>query len=283
MPRSRSGGAKDVAQSAADLADQIDDSGAHLLALQEIVSGERGTPIRSREIEGVIDELTRRGGRGWKYVLFPGRQRGDQLTGVMWDARVLTAIDPQGGALNLRIAPWSVPIIDGRAASGGVLWARPPHAMKFRVGSAGSGKTDFVIVSLHMKADYRGDFAAQRAEEARALIAAMPELRRHFADQDVLLLGDTNAASDAEASITLLAEAGFVELNIRDRPTHYRGTAMMDRTLVPKDQPEFAGARFEVASEGFMASRGLSPEDFKRRLSDHYLVYCEFASAEDDD
>lgn len=282
-PGSRSGGAKGVVQDPKQLAEHIADSGVALLALQEIVTKERGSPIRSREIEAVIDALTASSGAGWKYVLFPGRQRGDQLTGVMWDSRRVTALDEHGGPLDPLAQPWPAPIAEGRASTGGVIWARPPHAMKFRAGSADSGRTDFVVISVHMKADYKGDFASHRLEEARALLAALPAVEEHFGDQDVLVLGDSNAASDTEGTVVALVEAGFRELNTADRPTHYRGEAMMDRTLVPADQPEFASARFEVASERFMSERKLSAEDFKRLYSDHYLVVCEFEVMGDDD
>lgn len=284
-PQARSGVAKDVAQSPRDLAEHILDARVSLLALQEIVTQERGRPIRSREIEAVIEHLTDAGGRGWRYVLFPGRQRGDQLTGVMWDARVLTALDEHDAPLGPFADPWAVPIVEGRASGprGGRLWARPPHAVKFRVGPPESGKTDFVVISLHMKADYQGDFASHRLEEAEALLAALPAVRERFSDSDILLLGDTNAARDDEPTILAFAHAGFREINLADRPTHFRGSAMMDRTLVPDGQPEFAGAAFDVPTERFMQRRRLGPEDFKRLYSDHYLVACTFDVLDDDD
>ena len=45
----------------------------------------------------------------------------------------------------------------------------PGHSCSV-LASAGTGKTDIVVIPLHMKADYRGDFAAQRALEAHELV-----------------------------------------------------------------------------------------------------------------
>lgn len=279
-PEDRSGAGRDVAQDPADLADYITASRADIVALQEIVSRERGTPIRSRELEAVIAQIKSRTGAAWEYVLFPGRADGDQLTGVMWNTSRVTALDTAGGVWDQsQDKPWAVPIPRGRSAQGSALWNRPPNAMKF---SAGEGRTDIVVISVHMKADFQGDFAEHRAEEAAALVNALPAVRKAFKDDDIVIIGDTNCTDGPEPALDALARAGFADLNAAGHQTHWQG-GTMDRAFVPKNQPEFASSSFEVLSEAYLGRRGLTPRDFKRGYSDHYLVVSTVQVRPDDD
>ncbi len=279
-PEERSGAAKNIAQSPTDLAGVIVDSGVSMLALEEIVTRVKGTPIRSREIESTLAEVKKRTGDSWEYVLFPGRAEGDQLTGIAWDTKAVTAV-------NLKDAPWDqtkdepyrVPIKSGRSSQGSSLWNRPPHAMKF---SLGTGKTDFVAIVLHMKADYNGDFAQHRKEEAEALAAALPEVKRATKDQDIVLLGDSNCTGDHEPAIAAFEKSDFIDLNSKLLPTHWRG-GTMDRVLSPKSQPEFASHKFDVIGEAYLRRRAMDPRDYKKRFSDHFMVVSEIAVMPDDD
>ena len=279
-PSDRSGAAKGVAQSPDDIADYIIGSGVAVLAVEEIVAPGPGRPIRSREIEAAVAAIKQKHGAAWDYVLFPGRADGDQLTGVLWNTGVVTAINAAGKPWSQTAdSAWALPIPRGRSAQGSALWNRPPHAMKFR---AGEGKTDFVVIVLHMKADYNGDFAAHRAEEAGALAAALPAVRSRFGDQDIVLIGDTNCSKQGEPAIATLERAGLMDLNAAGAPTHWQGGSM-DRALVPAAQPEFASRAFSVYSDAYLSLRNLTPRDYKRRFSDHYLITAAIAVMPDDD
>lgn len=279
-PEDRSGAARGVAQKADDLADAIIDANVSILALQEIVTAERGTPIRSREIEAVIDAIKSRTKQQWQYVLFPGRQRGDQLTGVMWNADAVTAVNAEGKAWKQETdTPWKLPIADAKSAKGSGLWNRPPHAMKF---SFAKDKTDVVLIVVHMKADYQGDFAAHRKEEAAALLKALPEVKKTFKDEDVVILGDTNCVQKVEPAATDLAGANFTDLNGGRIETHWR-SGSMDRMFFPATQPEFAGAKLDATSQAYLKKKKLTPADFKKNYSDHFIVVSTIKVMRDDD
>lgn len=279
-PEDRSGLARGVAQSADDIADYIRSSEASIVAVEEVVSRERGFPFRSREIEAALARLRESARQNWEYVLFPGRADGDQLTGVLWNRDAVTALNQADKPWDqTRDRPWALPIPKGRSAQGSSLWNRPPHAMKF---SAGAGKTDVVVIVLHMKADYNGDFSAHREEEAATLIRALPEVRSQFKDKDLVLIGDTNCPKGPEAATRDIEASGFYDLNTAARQTHWQG-GTMDRAFVPLDQPEFKRHAFDVLSDSYLRKRGLSPKDFKRRYSDHFMIVTAVDVGDDDD
>jgi hypothetical protein len=159
------------------------------------------------------------------------------------------------------------------------LWNKPPVAMKF---SAGAGKLDFVIIVVHMKADYQGDFALTRDEEAKNLIAGLPAVKKQFSDKDVIVLGDTNMTKDNEPVIATFASAGLFNLNTKSERTNWREGAM-DRIFVPSDRPAFADHKFAVMSDRYLESKRWQPRDFKKRLSDHYMAVTEIKVVADDD
>ncbi len=241
-PDRRSGPARDKPQSPKELAEAIAHSGAAIVALQEIVAPGAGRPIRSRELDAVVEELKKTPGGGWTYLLFPGRGNEDQLTGLLWDASRVAAVEADGKPLRPGSVGFRVPIKEGRSAQGSGLWNRPPHAVKF---SLGQGKTDFVVIVLHMKSDFQGTFSEHRAQEAAALTTAMAEVKRAMRDADIVLAGDTNCTNPKEPAITAFAAAGFRDLNETGMQTHWRG-GTMDRFLVPSDQPEFRGSAMRV-------------------------------------
>jgi len=151
--------------------------------------------------------------------------------------------------------------------------------MKF---SAGPGRTDVVLIVLHMKADYNGDFAAHRREEAAALVRSLPQVRAEFKDEDLVLIGDTNCPRGPEAATRDIEAAGFADLNASALATHWQG-GTMDRVFVPADQPEFKRRAFDVLSDSYIRQRSLSPKDFKRRYSDHFMVVTSVDISQDDD
>lgn len=279
-PEDRSGLGQGVAQSPDDLAEVIMQSQSSVVGLAEVVSKLPGRPIRSREVEAIIDALRTRTGDQWAYTLNPGRADGDQLTGVMWNTRVVTAIDSSDQAVQIgSVEAWPLPVPRRRSSQGSALWNRPPHAMKF---STGPGRTDFVLIVVHMKADYNGDFAAHRKEEAEALVASLDDVRTRFKDLDIVVIGDTNCVSPQEPAAGVLAAAGYRDLNPGREQTHWRGGSM-DRAFVLADRPVFKAVEFDVVSEPKLDARRLEPRDFKRRLSDHYMVTMTFRSMPDDD
>ncbi len=278
-PEKRSGLGAGVAQSAEDLADYILASRVDILGLQEIIAT-AGSPAepRSRELDAVLAIVQKRTGAPWRYVLFPGRDPADQLTGVAWNS---SSVEPAGPSKS----GWRVPLKPGRGPQGSALWNRPPHAIQF---SAGPGRTDFTLVVVHMKADFEGDFAEHRALEAGALADSRAQIQARFGDQDIVVLGDTNMTSPAERAKAALESAGLADLNAKSEVTHWRG-GIMDRIFVPSDQPEFSSGRgggprtFEVMSDRYLDPKRWDPRDFKRRLSDHYLVVTSVTVMADDD
>lgn len=278
-PNDRSGPARGRAQSPTDLAECLASTGASIIAVQEIIATASSTPPRSKELDALLPELNRQLKGEWEYVLFPGRNADDQSTGVMWNTSVVQAKDASDGAWDDSDSPYRVPVKSGRSAQGSGLWNRPPHAMKF---SAGEGRSDVVVIVLHMKADYQGDFASHRAEEATALSATLAGLRTTFKDEDIIVLGDTNCVQTVEPALDTFEKAGLRDLNAKNEQTHWRGGAM-DRIMVTAGQPEFASSTFSVASDRFLERKRWKPEDFKRTLSDHYPVFATITIDADDD
>jgi hypothetical protein len=279
-PEDRSGPAKGVAQDPADLAAVVVASGVDVLALQEIVVPKPGRPLRSREVEAMLASVEKRTSQRWGYVLFPGRADGDQLTGVAWNtAKVRPLTGDNRPWDQASSSPYALPIARGRSASGTAMWNRPPHAMKF---SAGERRTDFVVIVLHMKADYNGDFAAHRREEAAALAGVLGDVTRSMRDQDIVLLGDTNITASDEPALAAFTGAGYRDLNRAAAATTWRGSTM-DRIFVPDSQPEFKASRFEVVTESRLPGAKLDAREYKRRYSDHYMVVSSVRVGEDDD
>lgn len=258
---------KSPPQKAEDLAAEISASGVDVLALQEISDDfPAHDHLGNKTLDEVCALLNRRAGNQWKYELFPKRDlyAEDQLTGVAWnEARVQRV----GGAL--RITPVDL------LGDNYITWDRQPYAAKF---SAGEGKTDFVVIPIHMKSNYGGNVSAMskhRAAEASALIAELPAVRKIFGDDDIIILGDSNALSAQEEGLEKFAKAGFRDLNSADRSTHVKD-APFDRALVPLNQPEFANAREVI-------HYGKNSRDYRDKLSDHYLISFQILVGKDDD
>lgn len=267
-PDSRYGPAKGRLQTFDDLADYIAFADVSILAVAEVAKDAESGAWKSERLAAALAAVGKRSGGDWDHVLFPATSGRNQLVGVAWDRK---RVRPVGRA-------WPLPVSQSRSAADKPLWSRPPYAQKF---SAGPGQTDFVVVPLHMKSDSGGDFAAHRGEEAAALAAVMDAARETMADGDWLLIGDSNCGEHSEPAIAALSGAGFVDLNGADIATHVRWGAL-DRAFVPADQPEF-GRKLWVLSDDYRAARGMTADDFRVRLSDHYMVVTEITIAADDD
>lgn len=289
-PDERSGPARGVAQSPADIADYILFADVSILGLCEIVPEREGTRFRNRVLEEALALVEKKSGERWEYALFPGHPQSEQLIGAAWSTADVAAMDADGNVWDQRDdRAWKIPLGPAeRGPTGSPLWARTPHAMRFVLGD---GATDIVLVTVHMKADYNGDFAAHRAREAAVLARAWPDIASEFAgsispERDIVIIGDTNCVQKNEPAFEEFAKAGLIDLatkgNAAPPPTHWRDGAM-DRVLVPGDQPEFAASTFEVISGRYLRERDMDNRDFKRRLSDHFMVVTTLKSQRDDD
>jgi len=259
-------GSRPWGQEPQDLADHIRASGADVLALQEIHDDDGRDKTRTNAKLDQIVELLNEGGSAWQYQLYPRREprNPEQLLGIAWNSR---RVEPNGKPLRI-----SVSYESGRS------WRRHPYAVPFRPVEGG---TDFVLIPLHSKSNSDGEELGRRVRrgEAHALVAQLAAVRRHFKDDDLIILGDFNTIDADEEGLRLFREAGFIDLNSEDRPTYSTRrfpNSPLDRILVPTEQPEFAESRFEV-----MTPR--DPGRHVQRLSDHHLIYTTIQVVADDD
>jgi hypothetical protein len=190
---------------------------------------------------------------------------------VLWNA----------GRLKLVGAPLKVPVRRGPAQK--ELLRRHPYAVKF---SAGDGKTDLVLVPVHLKSNIGGEdvTAKQRAEEARAILRSLGAVQNHFTDDDVVVLGDCNCRKADEPALRRFTAGGLRDLNAGDQLTWIKSSrfdyAPFDRILVPDDQPEFgATSAARVVRDSHLGGE----EAFRRLLSDHYMLTADVRVLDDDD
>lgn len=241
-------------------------AGADVLALQEIYDTDDNVATRTNEQLDKTFALLNEQGHQWEYVLFANKKATDtsQLCGVAWNKKKVNKVGEP-----LRIEVKDDPKDDFSS------WDRHPHAVKF---SAGNGKTDFVVICVHMKSNVDGvQFgAAQRAFEAKALVAKLDTVKQHFKDEDVIVIGDTNCRNADEEAIKTFQQVGFLDLNAADFPTFVSSKAPFDRIFVPKAQPEFKFSR----QYALVASNA---DAHNRWLSDHFLVMSVVKILDDDD
>jgi endonuclease/exonuclease/phosphatase family metal-dependent hydrolase len=293
-PKARRGPGEGVEQEPADLARYLRHARLDVLAVQEVTAdgpAPEGFPKQFRTngiLTKTLAELNRAPNQAWKQVLFPKMRAADpgQWTGVAWNEKKLTRA---GDILQL-------PVSHHRSKQGSNLWDRNAHALKL---SAGAGKTDFLLLVLHLKAntmkvvDNEDDnmvqlrslasFAAHREEELKDLLSRFPQLDKAFPkERDVVLLGDTNMEKAREEGAALLENVGFRDLNPGLDTHTARGNQPFDRVFVPKDQPEFRASKLTVLTD-FQKYEKLSFFEFRKRYSDHYIVVTEVQVMDDDD
>lgn len=241
-------------------------TGAQVIALQEI--HHTGPGMSNPRLERALAQLD----GDWDYRLFPNKPPNEKarLCGVAWNNKAVTPVGES----------FRIPIADD-PNDDFPIWHRHPHATKFQ--SATSGKTDFILISIHQKSNGRprgkDEFFTrrQRALEGRTLMEALPTVQKHFGDEkDVIIVGDTNCLDVAEPSLASYRGGGLRDLNLLDHNTHLKGSAPFDRFLVSQDQPEFAHSYQMV----------LSPTDrrsHEERVSDHYVILTQMELMDDDD
>lgn len=261
-----------VAQRSEDIAAQILALDLDVLALEEIDDTQQGDGKRTNQIlDQAFASLNQTPGNNWEYLLFAKRRREaeSQYSGLAWNnARV----QAQGRPLRIAVSD----VTTDRYAE----WDRHPHAMKF---SRGAGRTDFIVVPIHMKAGGSED-QPQREAEARSLIAELDEISEHFDDQDIILIGDFNMRGRNEEAGVAFRNHGLFDLNYYVRATHYETDWPLDRCYVPRSQ-RANGKEFEAVREVRIAAPE-GPEarrNFRRELSDHWPIVLAFPELADDD
>ena len=276
FPDSRSGPAEDIAQDPADIADYIKASRVDVLALSEIGDDDGVASTRSNKtLTKAFELLKQQTGNEWKYVLFPKAVANEktQLTGLAWNTK---RARQEGSAYRIpvprKVGPTSV-------------WDRRPYAVKL---SFGEGKSDVVFIPVHMKSNYDGVVVGRKRRllEAQALIDDLDRVRGEFQDSDLMVLGDTNILKAEEGAAVAIEEAGFKDVNFLDLPTTWRGAAPFDRFYLsndPDDNKEFRYSRMDVFKEEYLPGKQWEPVDFKKKLSDHFMVRTTIRVLDDDD
>ncbi len=277
--KARRGPGEGFEQRPQDLARYLRYARLDVLAMQEVTAdapAPDGFPKQYRTntvMAKTLAELNKMPGNAWKHVLFPKMRAGDpgQWTGVAWNEKKVQHVGD----------PFQVPVSHARSARGSNLWDRNMHALML---SAGAGKTDFLVMVLHLKANTTGDFKDHREEEMKDLVAHLPKLEMPFPkERDFVLLGDTNILEAKEPAVGTMEKAGFRDLNKMDLDTHSaRGVQPFDRVFVPRNQPEFASSKLEVLSD-FQKKEDLSFAEYRKRYSDHYIIATEIQIMDDDD
>lgn len=262
------------------IASYVRSSGVSVLALQEIgISAESDSP-RSPTLDAIFDEL-RADGADWTYRLFCTPEGLTQCTGLAWDRRVVTeTADP----MELDVDTTPPGILPGlsflTAAIEPDLWMRRPVAVKL---SAGTGRTDLVFISVHLKSHietfFFEDSAAHREAEALRLVACLDDVAGVLGDRDVVVLGDFNVGLATESVGASFTERGWRDLNCARLTTHEYGFAL-DRIFVPSGEPEFG----LVPNFATVVPAGVeSWDEFVERFSDHLLVVADVLITRDDD
>ena len=262
-----------VAQKPEDIAKNLLASKCSILGLNEVSAndGDNANP-KNKSLGEAFKLIKNQTGDEWKYVIFLRDDPNDKdlLTGVAWTASKVKLV---GQPLRLSIR---------RNKTWKDIWNRPPVAIKF---STGEGKTDLVVIPVHMKSNFGGAFKTgkQRAQEARTLIRALGQVQNKFSDDDVIILGDFNTRYGSEESQFRFAVAGFKDLNAADAKTWIKSSrysaAPFDRILVPDSEPEMKSSTMTVFKGHHLGSE----ENYRKLLSDHYLVYTEILIQDDDD
>ncbi len=290
FPDRRGRPGKDNPQTSEDLADYIHSTGVDVLALEEIGVDQATEPWTSRELDSLQQVLKDRHQEPWEFVLFPKKEYADEMEDFIQRGQHLALAWRSDKATRVG-DPFDVPIGDD-PEFGVKFFERRANAVKL---SFGEGKTDAVFIPIHLKSN-RNDVQPndptytmrQRNAELKAFVRFLPALREHFKDEDIVILGDSNIL-DGQPTSKMLTDAGFVDLNSAeegttavwgDGSTGYK-TAPFDRIYVPAQQPEFRALDLTV----HRTAGGTDDEikEFRRKLSDHYLVSSLILIGQDDD
>jgi hypothetical protein len=271
-PQCRPQAVQGVAQSAGDIADFIIASGVDVLGVEEITDDDNSANTYSNKtLTRAMEIIRQKTGQAWTHMLFRKdsggsncQSREKQLCGVAWNTSKAQRIGFRKIPLNLSSVPNNVSV-----------WNRHPYAIKFRFG----GGADVVLIVVHMKSNLGDNTEVTRQWESKVLVDQLGFVKNFYADDDIIILGDTNVLGANETAVRNYVQAGFSDLNAQDEDTTTRGEPF-DRILVRAGQTEFAGSRQDVFGPGYLS---LSDQNFLRRLSDHYMVRTRINVASDDD
>ncbi|QXH53385.1 hypothetical protein KSS94_09820 [Pseudomonas fakonensis] len=281
-------------QAPADIAGYISAAKVDVLALTEIsVTRNASGKAINLQLEQALALLDSQGA-AWQYRLFDkhpmAAKPNDQWTGLAWNTH---KVQLTGG-------PWNVAGVDEQrriellgAKSGEVVLNRTPYAVKL---SAGEGRSDFLFVPLHLKANSGKPTQAQRELEVHLILKGVEALRAQTGEQDVVLLGDANMLDAGEPAAKLLGANGLRDCNQLDQATWLSTDpaypdAPFDRIFVMRDQPETQATcreggdpalAFKVVTPGDWVA-GMSAQAFRQRLSDHQMVRAAVCIGPDDD
>ena len=115
----------------------------------------------------------------------------------------------------------------------------------------------------------------------RLINRLLDDLTNKFSDRDFVIIGDMNALSHSEEAVKVFVKAGFRDLNQEDLVTYINkkyANSPLDRAFVPAKQPEFSDSKMEV-----FKAKNMSPEEFRQKLSDHYMIRFSVKVIDDDD
>ena len=291
----------DVAKDVAAMARYIADSQVDVLALSE-VNGDDS--LRSPDLERIIEHL----GPQWQYRLFGQNIDLNECTGVLWNTSRVSLAETVELPVDRDPPGWQQFERQERPAE---LPSRPERLHRRKVYAAhfttGPGRTDFVVVPLHMRSSQGGFHRSrvQRYFEMATILDALPGLTFGRGEYDVILIGDINSLGQSAESFVLSSgevvsapdyatgwgdPAYFRQLGDDDDNTILKrvpGTgwgnqaAPLDRAYVPRYELEFAASQWHVHDD--VRQYADNTRDFMNRLSDHLLVYTTIWIGEDDD
>lgn len=237
-----------------DLVQYIARSGAAIISLQ-LVGETPGSPGKNATLNNVIHILFSEGQGDWDYVLFPSQYKDrSDFTGVMWNKALVSVV----------AQPYAVPVPRmQKALDDTLLWERLPYAVKFS-----TGRRSFVLIPVHTHSSAQPDAdISHRVHEVRLLAGELDGVKKHFGEDNVILAGDFNTAAANETTVIILTKQGLRDLNANDELTYISGSPF-DRFFVTRDSPAFAKATM-IKRVPFP---NISLDEFRRRLSDHYLI-----------
>ncbi len=290
-PDRRSGPADGVAQSAKDIADYIKASGVTILALEEISDDDTDAAKRTNKtLDEAFAQLNTADKASWKYRLFskhPNAKDPDwQLTGIAWNEAIVKPVAGVAGPADEYRLKLKVPEGVSVGTADKPAFERWATAMKF---SAGAGKTDVIVIPLHLKSNkavFPGqDVAKQREVEAGMLLAALADVKAQFNDDDVIMLGDSNVVNKNEQAVKTFTNAGFVDLGVADEPTYVSGSyqSPFDRAFVPNSAGNVKAKEFSQCQFNVFKHPTMNVEEYRKKLSDHRMIRLTVQISADDD
>lgn len=229
-----------------------------ILALNH-VDGNAGR--RNQQLDAIFQKANENEEVDWQYRLFANKSEPDrtQLVGVAWNNNRVSLDDDL-----FRIV-----------TDDGASWRKPPHAAKF---SAGSGRTDIVLIPVQLEPKSRESdcLAGTRGEQAQALAGLIQRVRTHFADDDIVVIGDTECIRDDTETLTAFEAERSLDLKAGDVVAFTSGQSPYNRVMVPALQPEFTSTRSYTVIEAEGPSRDTV-------MSDHFVLLAPIRVMADDD